>query len=348
MDLVQQSFKTLNKGKLDNGLFVAAPSDDYWYVWMRDNVMISFAFLRQTCDTYERIYWRWLDMLIEYEEKLTHHTKVAPKVWFEHIHARFSAEDVKEINTPWSHAQNDAVGGLLFGIGEGIKVGKKMLRNEKDKEIVQKVVLYLATMKYWKKEDAGAWEEGLELRTSSIAACVAGLRNVSDIVCVPDLLIDNGMDALYELFPYETRTRKQDLAQLTAIYPYRVFGDEMSKIILENVEKNLLRKNGVLRYQLDSYYSTLGTRDLPLDCYVGTEAEWTFGFGYLAIAWTELGDYDKARKYLELFESVANEKGEFPELYLANGIPNKNTPLLWSHAVYIVAHDTVNVKNWAY
>ncbi len=338
INLENKSFELLEKSKCGHGLFEAAPSDDYGYIWMRDNVMISFAYLHLSCNTYEGIYWRWLDMLKEYEWKLDHHTYVPPKAQHEFIHARYSKQNVKELDVPWSHAQNDAVGGLLFGIGEGIRYGKQMLRDEKDKELVQKLVLYLSTLRYWECKDAGAWEENLELRTSSIAACVAGLRNVKDIVNVPDILIENGMDALYELFPYETKTRKQDLAQLTAIYPYRVFGDEMSKIIVENVEKNLLRTNGILRYQSDSYYSTLEKqygRGLPQESYLNTEAEWTFGFGYLAIAWMELGDIEKAKYYIEKFESVANEKGEFPELYMADGTPNKNTPLLWTHAVYL-------------
>jgi phosphorylase kinase alpha/beta subunit len=278
-------------------------------------------------------------MLIEYEWKLDHHIRIAPKAQHEFIHARYSAHDVKELPVPWSHSQNDSVGGLLYIIGKAFERDNKTLRNENDKNIVQKLVLYLSTLKYWQCEDAGAWEEEVAVRTSSIAACVAGLRAVKDIVTVPDMLIENGMDALYELFPYETKTRRQDLAQLTAIFPYTgVFGKEMSRIIVENVEKNLLRKNGVLRYKSDSYYSTLEKqygRGLPLESYLGTEAEWTFGFGYLAIAWMELGEYDKAKKYIDMFESIANEKGEFPELYMADGTPNKNTPLLWTHAVYI-------------
>jgi phosphorylase kinase alpha/beta subunit len=300
--------------------------------------MIILAYLQEDNDVFIRNVWRWLDMLKEYEWKLDHHIMFPPKAQHEFIHARYSAHDLKEINTPWSHAQNDAVGGLLFVIGEGIKHKKKVLRDEKDKEIVQKLVQYLTTLRYWECADAGAWEENLEVRTSSIAACVAGLRNVKDIVSVPEILIDNGMDALYELFPYETKTRKQDLAQLTAIFPYRVFGNEMSKIIIENIEKNLLRDKAVLRYKYDSYYSTLEKkygRSLPLESYDKTEAEWVFGIGYLALAWMELGDYDKAKYYIEKFESLANENGEFPELYMADVTPNKNCPLGWTHAVYI-------------
>lgn len=338
---LQRNDEILDSLKLENGLFLAAPSDDYSYVWIRDNVMVSFAYLHKECDTYERIYWRWLDMLKEYEWKLDHHIMFPPKAQHEFIHARYSAHDVKEVNSPWSHAQSDGIGGLLFGIGEGIKNNKNILRDNKDKEIVQKLVQYLSTMRYWEcEEEVGAWEERewKGARTSSIAACVAGLKNVKDIVCVPDILIENGMEKLYELFPYETRNRKQDLAQLFAIFPFRVFGNEMSKIIVKNVEKNLLRRNGILRYQYDSYYSTLEKqygRGLPLEAYDKTEAEWVFGFGYLALAWMELGDYDKAKYYIEKFESVANEDGEFPELYMADGIPNKNCPLSWTHAVYV-------------
>lgn len=215
-DKVTRSYEILDSMKLQNGLFVAAPSNDYAYVWMRDNVYVSLAYLNKSCGTYETMYHRWLDMFKEYEWKLDVHCTIKPVYPFEYIHARYS-KDIKEIDVPWGHAQNDAVGGLLFGIGEGTKKGKAMIRDSHDLRIVQKLVQYLQTLEYWKCADSGAWEENMEVRSSSIAACVAGLRRLQDVVNVPQSLIDKGMAALYELFPYETPTRKSDLAQLSMI-----------------------------------------------------------------------------------------------------------------------------------
>src|SRR5205085_6250267 len=178
MNNLETQFKILKKLELDNGLFLASTSSDYSYVWLRDSFYISLAYLNKNCGTYERVFHRILDMLIEYEDKLTYHTKHKPVLWYEFIHARYSAKDVKEIpDHEWGHSQNDAVGAILWGIGEGVKKGKKMIRNLKDLEIVQKLVYYLETLEYWNHDDSGMWEEYRERRSSSIAACVAGLRN---------------------------------------------------------------------------------------------------------------------------------------------------------------------------
>ncbi|WP_314000892.1 glycoside hydrolase family 15 protein [uncultured Paenibacillus sp.] len=339
-DKIARSYEILDTLKLENGLFLAAPSNDYAYVWIRDNVYVSLAYLDKPCRNYEGIYHRWLDMLKEYEWKLDIHCLIKPVHPYEFIHARYS-KDVQEIHTPWGHAQNDAIGGLLFGIGEGIKKGKTTLRDDHDVRIVEKLVQYLHTLEYWKCGDSGAWEENVEVRSSSIAACVAGLRSVQGIVDVPQSMIDRGMTALYELFPYETPTRKYDLAQLSLIYPYRVFGHEMSEVVLKQVEDRLVRDKGVIRYECDSYYSTyekeLG-RYMPEECYRGTEAEWCFGFAFLALAWMQLGDRAKAEYYLRKQEEVMLEDGSIPELYYSRSNAwNGNTPLAWTQAMYIVA-----------
>lgn len=285
-------------------------------------------------------------MLKEYEWKLNIHTKQRPIHQHEYIHARYSAHDVREIDTPWGHSQNDAVGAVLWGIGEGIKYGKQMLRDEKDREIVQKLVYYLETLEYWNDQDSGMWEENRERRSSSIGACVAGLKNVSNIVKVPEYIVTNGMNALYELFPYETSTRKYDLAQLSLIYPYNILGEDFNQVIVKQVEDNLLRQRGILRYKGDSYFSTLESeygRHQALEFYHGSEAEWCFGFGFLALSHFKLGNVDKAKHYLSEFEKVVLEDGSIPELYFARTDKyNVNTPLCWANAMYIVAKETID------
>jgi phosphorylase kinase alpha/beta subunit len=192
-------------------------------------------------------------------------------------------------------------------------------------------------------EDGGYWEEINEKRSSSIASCYRGLLSVKDIVDVPDSLIAKCKESLYELFPYETPTRKYDLAQLCLIYPYKVFGDEMSEIIIKQVEDNLLRERGVIRYIGDSYYSTLEKehgRGRSRTFYESTEAEWCFGFCFLSLAWLQLGNIEKAKYYIEKTEEVMLSDGSVPELYYAKTNKyNPNTPLCWSNAMYIQAKE---------
>jgi phosphorylase kinase alpha/beta subunit len=339
---LEQSYGILESLRMPHGLYLASPSEDYSYVWLRDSVYEVMPYLDKPCDRYEKTYHRILDMFKEYEWKLDVHQTVRPIEQWEYIHARYDAYTVREIDTPWGHAQHDAVGAVLFGIGQGVKFGKKILRDEKDREIVQKIVGYLECCQYYHDCDNSIWEEDREVHSNSIGACIAGLQAVRDIVFVPRELVLNGYRALSKLFPNESVTKPVDLSQLSLIYPFKVLFAHDAKVIVNRVEKMLLRKSGVVRYFADSYYATnehLG-RHLPPINYYGHEAEWTFGLPWLALCHMELGNYDKAQEYIKRTEDVMLEDGRLPELYFADSsVHNNNNPLGWSNAMYILAKE---------
>jgi hypothetical protein len=343
MDKLQQSYTILDKYRLDNGLYLASSSIFYRYTWLRDNFYISLAFLDKPCDTYERTFWRTFDLFKELEWKIDIHTKIKPKYKHEYIHARYSAEEVKEIHDQeWAHDQNDCAGQFLWCVGEGIKRGKKMIRDDHDKRILQKLVWYLDTLDYANDENAGMWEEDSELRASSLAACVAGLLNVSNVVYVPSDLIAKGFKSLYELFPNETVTRDVDLSLLSLIYPYNLLPKNMAQEILHNVETELLTSTGCYRYRGDSYYSTLEKlhgRHHPKEFFYGTEGSWCMSFPWLSLCFQTIGELDKAKYYLEKAESVMLEDGSLPEIIMADGTVNPNSPLLWGNSLYIQAKE---------
>lgn len=339
---IQKSYSILDSIRLPHGLYVASPSTHYSAVWIRDTLYISLPFLNKPCNTYERALHRLLDLLIEYEWKIDIHTKERPRETWQYIHAKYDANDVRELPEPWGHAQHDAIGLLLWSIGEGEKVGKKILRDDRDRVIVQKLVNYLRTCEYWQDEDNGMWEESREVHASSVGACISGLRAISNIADVDPQLIHRGLHTLEQLNTMETFNRVVDMAQLSLIYPHRVYSRDVAFQVLERIEQRLLRKNGVIRYIGDSYYSTLemyGRYNAP-SFYYGTEAEWCLGLPWLAICCMELGDYEKAEMYIQKTEDVMLEDGSLPELYYANtNTPNPNTPLGWANALYLVAKE---------
>jgi len=344
---VKESYSILDSIRLPHGLYIASPSDHYSAVWIRDTLYISLPYLNKNCGTYERALHRLLDLLIEYEWKIDIHTAQKPHEAWEYIHAKYDADNVRELLEPWGHAQHDAVGMLLWAIGEGERQGKRILRNTRDRIIVQKLVYYLHTCEYWHDLDNGMWEEGREIHASSVGACISGLRSVSYLVDVPEYMISNGLATLERLGLNETFDKSEDMAQLSLIYPHRVYSRENAIMVLEQVEQRLLRKNGVVRYLGDSYYSTLEDtgRHHPSAYYAGTEAEWCLGLPWLAICHTELGNCDKARHYIERTEKVMLADGSLPELYFANtNLPNPNTPLGWANALYVVAWERLSSK----
>ena len=178
---------------------------------------------------------------------------------------------------------------------------------------------------------------------------MAGLKAIKEYVTVSDVLIKRGVDALNKLLPMESPTRKNDLSQLSLIYPYNVLDRETSWQILLGVERNLLRDRGSIRYKGDSYYNSENIDDRYKDSshYFGKEAEWTFGLPWLALAHMQLGSDEKAKEYLEKAYSVMLPDGAMPELYYANANKyNGNCPLGWSNSLVILAEERLeSIKN---
>ena len=353
MNNLEKSYAVLDDLRLPHGLYLASPSDDYHYVWLRDSFYEVLPYLTTDCTRYEDTYHRILDLFRDLEWKLDIHQSQRPGPQWQYIHARYDARTLKELDMPWGHAQHDAVGAILFGIAEGERVGKTILRDFKDKEIVQKIVGYLECCRYWEDPDNGMWEEWREVHASSVGAVVAGLQalDMQNIVNVPGWLIAKGRKTLMDMLPFESDTRPVDLAQLSLIYPYNILPRFIAETILERVEQKLLRERGVIRYQTDSYYSLIDDRGIDVSAHLGKEAEWTFGLPWLAICNFQLGNEEKALDYLQRAENVMLPDGSLPELYFSGKNEwNGNTPLGWSNALYILAMNIVkgqsmNCKN---
>ena len=268
-------------------------------------------------------------MLLKHEDKINWAIKEKPDARYKYIHARYDPETHNEILEDWGNKQNDAIGAILFRIGELEEKGIKVIRNDKDVSILQKLVFYLKSVQYWQDEDNGVWEENEEVHASSVGACVAGLKKISKIVDVDQELIALGNKTLKELLPRESVTKEADLALLSLIYPFNVVSKEMAKKIVKNVEFHLLREKGVIRYDNDVYYNKgFG------------EAEWCMGLPWLAIIHKQLGNTGKYANYMRKTVEAMNDKGELPELYFANSnIHNENSPLGWGQSLFLVASE---------
>ncbi|MFJ7975582.1 glycoside hydrolase family 15 protein [Peribacillus sp. JNUCC 23] len=316
-----EAIKVLDRMRLSNGAYTASLSQDYSFVWIRDIVYTVLPFMQKPSERYEKAYHALFDLFKTYEWKIDIHRQKRPVYLFEYIHSRYST-DLKEIPVEWGHAQNDAIGAFLWGVGEGFRLGQKVIRDEKDLEIVQKLVDYLDCLQYWQAKDNGMWEENMELHTSSIGACIAGLHAVKMLVNVKEETIKKGEETLRFLLPRESESKDTDLALLSLVYPYRILDRKTALKVVENVSNKLERKYGVIRYENDQYYNQ------------GSEAEWCFGLPWLGLCYLELGLFNKAIGYLEKTEAIIPENWEVPELYIGGtNIPNGNTPLAWSVAL---------------
>jgi len=343
-DLIKKHIRILKSLQSKTGLFLASKHDvptGYDKSWLRDNFYETLAFeVIGDWKTVERTYRAILNIFLRHEDKIDIAIKNKPAFSYEYIHARFHPETFDEFWEEWGNKQNDAVGCILFRLGElEIKNNRSVIKTPDHVRIVNKLIKYLATIEYWRDPDSGMWEEDEELHASSIGACVAGLRSISRLsyIEVPLSLIKKGEKALGEILPRESKRKFVDLAQLSLIWPYEVVNEAQRDEILSNVEYHLLKKRGVIRYKGDRYYNkNIDTKS--------EEAEWTFGLSWLVIIYQKIGKQEKAEELIK--ELIAEDTSHgMPELYFSNSPEyNENTPLGWSESLFIVALYEMNER----
>lgn len=326
--MIAKSIQILKSLQRPSGLFLASPCTNTGYnkSWIRDCIYEAMGL--EAARSYKeavKTFHALLDILAKHEYKIDWAIRCKPEHSYQYIHARYHPETFDEFWEEWGNKQNDAVGALLFKIFDLESKGIKVIRGNQDIRILQKLVHYLASIEYWHDEDNGMWEENTEVHASSVGACVAGLKKASIILDVPQELIKKGEETLKKLLPRESATKDADLALLSLIYPYNVVDKEMKMQILKNIEQMLVRNKGVARYLGDKYYSK------------GREAEWTFGFPWLAKIYKDFNMPDKYAFYMRKTLEAMNEKGELPELYYAGSAEhNENSPLGWAQAMFLI------------
>lgn len=335
--LIDRHLEILRSLQYDSGLFSASDPNvltGYDKSWLRDNFYETIAFeVIGDWDTVEKTYIAILDIFIKHEAKIDWAIENKPTESYQYIHARFHPSTFEEFWESWGNKQNDAVGCILFRIGELESHHKRtVLKDENHVRIVNKLVQYLDAIEYWKDRDSGMWEEDEELHASSVGACVAGLMSISKLDKIevkPDLIV-KGKKALDDLLPRESGRKFVDLALLSLVWPYNVVTNDQSEQILENVEYHLLKDKGVIRYKGDQYYNKNPDS-------ISEEAEWTFGLAWLAIIYEKRGQSQKAFEYIKDLIAADTPQG-MPELYFSNSSEfNDNTPLGWSESLFITA-----------
>jgi len=324
--MITTSINYLKELITPSGLFRASTqyTTGYNRIWIRDNLYISIGF-ESNKPTIEKVYHSLLDLMIKYEWKIDEVIKEKPTEDFKFIHPLYT-DALEEIEGGWGWKQNDAIGGLLFHVGDLQQKGYNILYKDPYYKIIGKLVQYLKSIRYWEDEDNGMWEENKEIHSSSVGACVAGLEKIKYFTNVPKNLIQKGRNTLKQQLPKESIIKKTDLSLLSLIYPYDIINTEMSLQILNDVEKYLVKKNGVIRYKDDKYY-----------CENEKEASWTMGFPWLAICYYQLNNLEKYKCYLQKSINSLTNDLKMPELYKEDKEPNENTPLGWSQSLLIKA-----------
>ncbi len=372
------AYKNLEVLRQLSGGYIASPyngkngGDRYNVFWLRDIMYATYA--NEYVGAFDKMiesYRLILRIFQKHRHKISsgarkhHFTGSCAK---EVIHARVHPITLEELTHQWGHHQLDIFGLFLYKTGDLIKKGHNVMSayEEEDMILLRDIVLYLSTVKWHKEPDFGVWEEGPELHSSSIGSVLAGLTmwhddghyhhkypyqiDLYDYLPVPEEFLIKGQESLTALLPSESKSRPFDLVQLSLIWPYNIISEAQSRTILTNIEENLVRDKGVIRYHGDLYYNANPNKPK------GNEAEWPLGLAWLSIAYSKLAvrsirtggfftqlseSLDKAMYYLERLEEVMTPDGKVPELY-SGGVMNANVPLAWAQSFYVVAHQSLS------
>ncbi len=272
--------KTFEFPKLHNGLFPAAMSlqpelsyTGYQNVWLRDNIHVAHMHFR--IGNYE-IVENCLRSLVKFYIKYEHRFidciagKADPSDVMQRPHIRFDGVNLQELPEKWAHAQNDALGYLLWLLGRMI-ADQKMEATADVLQVVSHIIAFLSSVNYWQEEDCGHWEEAKKVEASSIGVVVAGLKIWQSIhpqlpaesgisLELMNTMIDHGQSALDQILPAECIqddpeiNRRYDAALLFLVYPLQVVSETMARQIVSDVTTRLQGDYGIKRYLGDSYW----------------------------------------------------------------------------------------------
>jgi len=268
-----------------NGLFAASPSQaldsstGYQNVWIRDNVMVADS-LRRRGDVAAAIAcMQGLTKFLEsqaprFREIIEDPSKTLKEDANRRPHIRFAAQTFQELPEKWPHAQNDALGQVLWFRFLLANTGVLPI-GAREYELYQLFPLYFEALEYWHDRDSGAWEEGRKVNNSSVGAVVSGLeemrkyletessrlearKSTSDSKTKEKLrtLSAKGHARLEATLPFESPPERMvDSALLSLIHPLNVVrGREIEDGILSVVQARLKGEFGIKRYAGDSYF----------------------------------------------------------------------------------------------
>lgn len=362
---LERSFKILETLRRINGGYIAAPNPGkpdgtgkYNVFWLRDIMYATYANeylgnMDRLIDSYELV----MTIFLKYHDKIREAIRKMPQQWA--LHARYHPNTLEEISPDWGHHQLDVLGLFLYKTGDLIKKGHQIINEDEERDLIKDIIQYLFTYRWETHPDFGVWEEGPELHSSSVGAVLAGLTmwfddghyhykytqksDLSKIAPVSERYFDTGSKALYDLLPNESKSRKCDFAQLSLIWPFNIVDVNMKRTIISNVESELLREHGCIRYKGDYYFNADQNNK------EGNEAQWPLGILWLSVAHNKMASYEnyhgnleaaldhlkKSKMYLLKIDNLMVD-GSIPELYV-QGKPNENMPLAWAHSFHIVA-----------
>ncbi len=336
MDLLQSSATIIRANQAETGAYLASPSfPAYRYAWFRDGAFAAYA----------------MDLLGEHDSSGRFHDWAARTVLHHAgkvtangagiLCARYTAAG-EEVNLPWGEYQLDGYGIWLWSLARHLEITGRRALPAAWREAADHVADYLLAR--WQAPCFDCWEEyGDRVHISTLAAVHGGLGAIASWLDRPDLpaalhairafILENR--AAPGHFPKFLGTDAVDASLIWLATPFDVLPTDHPGIqdTLHRIVSDLQVGTGLHRYPWDSYYGG---------------GLWLPATGFLGWHLARTGERRQAWAALDWLAAQAGESGALPEQvpehllvpaayreWLERSGPVA-TPLLWSHAMYII------------
>jgi GH15 family glucan-1,4-alpha-glucosidase len=352
--LLEHSLRVLLGGQAPSGAFVASPHFPmYRYAWLRDGSFCADALDRYGQHEAAARFHDWVcTTILSLGSRVTTATEAAAAgLAAAMLPTRFELDGTEESGEDnWPNFQLDGYGTWLWAFAEHLRrTGRQpTIRESKGVTLVAE---YLAAAGDQPCYDC--WEESVDRRHSStLAACAAGLHAAAQLVSEPAFelaasrltqvlsvdLVKNGSWVKHD------GTTEVDASLLWLALPFQVVAvnDHRFMRTLDRICGELRADSGgVRRYRGDTFYGG---------------GEWVLLTAWLAWVLNATGRHDHAIACLAWVEKAATAALDLPEQTLGHvqhperiaewvdrwGPPA--TPLLWSHAMHLVALDEMGLR----
>ncbi len=374
MDIYQHSIEVILQNQHSSGAYIASPAfPNYRYCWLRDGSFIAHAMDRAGEHQSAEAYFRWVDRAIQHyaykvEQLEEQMKKGAANLKPYILHTRYTLEGEEEnIDSAWGNFQIDGYGTWLWALAAHVRqTGNDALLSEFSRSIETTIRYLRAT---WRLPNYDCWEEHPEfLHPYTLSAVYGGLKAIADLTTLgkgsfASLKVDAFAEQVKEFLEKNARDEGRfakhlwpgtpgqparpvqksgiDASLLGLAVPYQVFAlDEPTiRATILAIETALWRPGGgVYRYKEDVYYGG---------------GEWLLLAAWLGWYFAQAGEKSKAQDLCAWIEKQADKNGNMPEQVNECLLAPKEyqpwvekwgpvaTPLLWSHAMYIILTNAI-------
>ncbi|HBG81301.1 TPA: hypothetical protein DDW69_00490 [candidate division CPR2 bacterium] len=350
--LLESSKQVIRDCSLENGAIVAANSfmpyypkeaKNYLYVWPRDAAFTCLAAEKLGIDNIEQPFFDWLANRAEGWDKTG--------LFYE----KYYVNGLQAL----SRFQPDQNGLILFIVSRYLQTHPEL--KEKYQKLVEDTAFGLT--KTWRNSSFSIptndlWEERMtypdieENFSYSLASCITGLRSANE--AFPNKIFEETSVEMEKTLLGSAKSlgffsrsfgklndERIDASLLGLIWPFQIIesSSEIARKTVDLIMERLVKNDGVYRYEHDEY-----------DGWMLNTGHRKKGAGYwpllnfwLSIVLSQMNRKDESMRYFQKVLADLNGKQYIPEQIFDNNIQVSVLPLCWSHSMFVMAAEELEV-----